>query len=474
MRLLAATTAVAGTLLAGAGAAPATDIGANDDTAKHMDDRGAAVFREMAELGLRQTVIAVRFKPSEAVVIQDKALLDAVMPNAMAAGLRVVLAVYPYPPRELEAGLGSPSLFGSYVGAVASIYPQVKQFVVGNEPNQPAFWRPQFSASGANVSAATFGGYLAAAYDALKSVDLEITVIGVGLSPRGNDRPKAKNNISTSPVRFLRALGAWYRRSGRSTPVMDAFSFHPYPNEATDPLDRGYGWPNAGFVNLDRVKQALWDAFHGTGQPTTRDGLKLHLDEVGWQVRTAGLPGYVGAENVRVTDEATQAAIYAELVRRAACDPDIAEVSLFGFRDDGLRTGFQAGVQRVDGTSRPSAEALRAAIAETAGGCTGSLVSWKPQSEVLGARMDVAPAAATVTARIGAGEDAKGAVCVRSLARRSAAAPRACRRFAVQGLRPLTLALSAPAARVQIAVELTALANAKRRSSVVARTALRR
>src|SRR5919106_451039 len=440
MRLLAATTAVAATLLAGAGASPAADIGPNDDTAKHMDDRGAAVFREMAELGLRQTVIAV----------------------------------YPYPPRELEAGLGSPSLFGSYVGAVASIYPQVKQFVVGNEPNQPAFWRPQFSASGANVSAATFGGYLAAAYDALKSVDPEITVIGVGLSPRGNDRPKAKNNISTSPVRFLRALGEWYRRSGRSTPVMDAFSFHPYPNEATDPLDRGYGWPNPGFVNLDRVKQALWDAFHGTGQPTTQEGLKLHLDEVGWQVGTARLQGYIGAENVRVTDEATQASIYAELVRRAECDPDIAEVSLFGFRDDGLRTGFQAGVERVDGTSRPSAEALRAAIAETAGGCTARLVSWEPQSEVLGARMDVAPAAAMVTARIGAGEDAKGAVCVRSLARRSAAAPRACRRFAVQGLRPLTLALSAPAARVEIAVKLTALANAKRKSVVVARAALRR
>lgn len=464
---------MAGTLLAGAGAAPAADIGANDDTAKHMDDRGAAVFREMAEVGLRQTVIAVRFKPSEAVVIQDKALLDAVIPTAIDAGLRVVLAVYPYPPRELEAGLGSPSLFGSYVGAVASIYPQVKQFVVGNEPNQPAFWRPQFSSTGANVSAATFGGYLAAAYDALKSVDPEITVIGVGLSPRGNDRPKAKNNISTSPVRFLRALGAWYRRSGRSTPVMDAFSFHPYPNEATDPLDRGYGWPNAGFVNLDRVKQALWDAFHETAQGTTRDGLKLHLDEVGWQVRTARLWGYVGAENVRVTDEATQAAIYAELVRRAACDPDIAEVNLFGFRDDRLRTGFQAGVQRVDGTARPSAGSLRSAIAETAGGCGGSVVSWEPQSEVLGARMDVAPTAATVTARIRAGEDARGAVCARSLAGWPGVLP-TCRRFAMRGLRPLTLVLSAPAARGEIAVELTALANAKRKSFVVAHTALRR
>ena len=135
---------------------------------------------------------------------------------------------------------------------------------------------------------------LAAAYDALKAVDPSIRVIGVGLSPRGNDSPLAPSNVSTSPVRFLHALGRWYRTSGRTAPLMDGFSFHPYPNSATDPLDRGYAWPNAGFVNLDRIKQALWDAFQGTAQPTTVTGLKLYLDEVGWQVDTAGSSGVRG------------------------------------------------------------------------------------------------------------------------------------------------------------------------------------
>ena len=472
MRLLAVAIALTTALLAGAAAAPAADIGANDDTAKHIDDRGAAMFREMAELGLRQTVIGVRFKPSEAVVIQDKRLLDEVIPSALDAGLRVVLAVYPYPPREIEAA----SLFGSYVGAVASIYPQVKQFVIGNEPNQPAFWRPQFGSGGGNVSATTFGGYLAAAYDSLKAVDPAISVVGVGLSPRGNDKPGAKSNVSTSPVRFLRALGAWYRRSERGRPIMDAFSFHPYPNKATDPLDRGYGWPNAGFVNLDRVKQALWDAFHDTAQPTTRDGLRIHLDEVGWQVDTRRLAGYRGAENVPVTDEVTQAAIYSALIRRAACDPDVAEISFFGFRDDGLRTGFQAGLQRLDGTPRPSAEAVRGAIAETGGGCAGRLVQWRPRAEVVDARVAVSSAATTIRARIGAGEDARGAVCVRLLAR-AVGDPAMCRKVAVAGLKPLSVSMPAPVGagkRVEVAVELAALANAKRRSVVVWRAALER
>ncbi len=471
MRLLAAATALTVALLVGASTGLGADIGANDDTAKHSADSGVAMYGEMTSLGLRQTVIGVRFVPSESVVIQDKELLDRVIANAVASGLRVVLAVYPYPPRELEAGLGSPSLFASYVGVLASVYPQVKQFVIGNEPNQPAFWRPQFDAAGANASAPAFGPYLAAAYDTLKAVDPEISVVGVGLSPRGNDRPDAKNNISTSPVRFLRALGNWYRKSGRTRPLMDAFSFHPYPNEATDPLERGYLWPNAGFANLDRIKQALWDAFHETAQPTTVDGLRIHLDEVGWQVDTSGREGYQGLENVPVTDELTQAAIYDQLIRQAACDPDLAEVSFFGFRDDGLRTGFQAALQRADGSARPAAAVVQAAIAETQNGCAGQELRWTPGAEVVGADVAVGALASAVTARIAVGEDARARVCVRALERALLfVSLRRCRTALIQGLRPSSVAVPAPARarnRVEVTVELEAEANRTRRTLVI-------
>ncbi len=154
MRHLVAATVLAAALLCGAATAPAADTGANDDSGKYDADGGAASYGQMAALGLRQVVIPVRFKPSDPMVIQDKALLDRTIPAALAAGLKVVLAVYPYPTRELEAGIATPSLFGSYVAAVAEIYPQVKQFTVGNEPNQPAFWRPQF---GSRSTAGTRG-----------------------------------------------------------------------------------------------------------------------------------------------------------------------------------------------------------------------------------------------------------------------------------------------------------------------------
>jgi hypothetical protein len=461
--------------LASAGAGSATDFGANDDTGKFATDAGATFYAEMAALGLRQAVVTVRWQPSDPLALAERPLLDLTVAAARAAGLEVVFATYPYPPREIEAGLARPEAFGAWLGELASRHRGVRHFVVGNEPNQGAFWRPQFAAL-RQSSAEAFGPFLAAGYDALKAVDETITVVGVGLSPRGNDRPLARTNVSTSPVRFLAALGAWYRTSGRERPLMDGFSFHPYPNRATDPLTRGYPWPNAGFVNLDRVKQALWDAFAGTSQPTTLEGLKLYLDEVGWQVETEELEGYEGTENVDVTSEAAQADVYGDLVRRAVCDSDIAQVNIFGFRDDRLRTGFQAGLQRVDGTPRPAADAVRAAID---GGCSEAAPTpWRPTRAVVGSKRPVVRAVAGVVAvDVTAAEAAAARVCLLRGAHTLSSARRAltsrgrlagsCATGAVQQNRWTTIRLARPAGTHTVAVRLSAESNAGRSTTAV-------
>jgi hypothetical protein len=394
--------------------AAGADIGANDDTGKFAEDGGAIFYGRMASLGLRQTVITVRFKPSEPDVVQDKPHLDRAIPTAILNGVEVVLAIYPYPPKELTSV--SPAAFAAYATLLAKTYPGVRQYVVGNEPNQTAFWRPQVDGKGRNLSAARFGAMLAAAYDALKAVDPTIRVVGVGLSPRGNDNPRARSNVSTSPVRFIAALGRWYRASGRTLPLMDGFSYHPYPQRATDPLVRAYAWPNAGFADLARIKQALWDAFSGTAQRTTVDGLRISLDEVGWQVATAGRDGYTGVENVAVTTEARQALIYGELVRQAACDADVAQVNFFGFYDDPVRgSGFQAALHRVDGSARPAAGAVAAAIRDGAAGrreCR--LRRWRPAASVDGASL-ARPAtlrSGSLRTLVGAKEGALATVCL--------------------------------------------------------------
>ena len=115
------------------------------------------------------------------------------------------------------------------------------------------------------------------------------------------------------------------------------------------------------------------------------NGLGLYLDEVGWQVDTEGLLGYSGIENVPVTDETSQAQIYASLVRAVACDVHVAELNFFGFYDDVERDGFQSALHRVDGTPRASAASVRGAIAETETGCAQPGVPWYPAKRVVGA-----------------------------------------------------------------------------------------
>jgi hypothetical protein len=460
--------------LVSAGSAHALDVGANDDGGKWATDGAVEFYGRMAALGLRQTVLTVRWQPSDPLALAERPLLDLTVAAARSAGLRVVFATYPYPPREVEAGLATPEAFGAWLGELARAYPEVRQFVVGNEPNQPAFWRPQFERKRQH-SGRTFGPFLAAGYDTLKRVDPELAVIGVGLSPRGNDRPDARSNVSTSPVRFLASLGAWYRSSGRQAPLMDGLSFHPYPNAATDPLDRGYPWPNAGFVNLSRLKQAVWDAFAGTAQPTTLDGLRIYLDEMGWQVSTEGRDGYAGSENVAVTDESAQAAAYGELLRRAACDPDVTQVNVFGFRDDVLRTGFQAGLYRADGSERPSAVAVRAAIE---GDCAGATTQWRPARAVVGATVPrVVVAGPRIEVAVAAAEGASARACLlrgshtlasaRRLLASRGAVKGACANGTIQPRRPTTLRLPRLRGARTVAVRLASEANPARATTTV-------
>ena len=182
---------------------------------------------------------------------------------------------------------------------VAARYPTVKQYVVMNEPNQPAFLRPQFRTNGTNASAAVAGAFLAAGYDALKAVDPTIRVVGLGLSPRGQRPPdRAEQRLDLAGAVPGRSRSLVPRERPRAAADGRA-QLPPLP----EPGDRrrstrGYDWPNAGFVDLGRIKQAVWDAFRDTPQPTTVNGLRLYLDEVGWQVDTDGLLGYSGIENV--------------------------------------------------------------------------------------------------------------------------------------------------------------------------------
>ena len=371
--------------LALAGSAGATVFGIADEPGRYPQD-GAAFFSSMLDVGLTESRITLLWDHANPGAIPSKTYLDRAVALASARGVRVVFHVYPASPTAITDSLRAEAQFARFLEQLARTYPQVKSFIVGNEPNQPRFWKPQFVGA-KRVAGAAYETLLARAYDRLKAVDQEIQVIGLAISARGNDRPTARNNVSTSPVRFLRDLGAAYRASGRELPIMDQLSFHPYPNSSADPLGKGYKWPNAGVPNLDRIKQATWDAFHGTAQPTFEEGLTFKLDEVGWQVGIvpSAQGAYFGEESTATTDEATQASIYAELARSAPCDPSVEGVLFFGLADESDLDRFQAGLMRADGTRRPSYDSVKTVLAQTGGHCAGRLVSWQHTESVIGA-----------------------------------------------------------------------------------------
>ncbi|HEX2310729.1 MAG TPA: hypothetical protein VHH91_08435, partial [Vicinamibacterales bacterium] len=185
-----------------------------------------------------------------------------------------------------------------------------------------------------------------------------------------------------------------YRKSGRSAPVMDALGFHVYPQRNTHPPSRRYAWPNAGGADLARIKQAVWDAFNGTKQPTFPEGpakpdadaLGLVIGEFGWQVDIGpGLAAlYNGKENVPTITEAKQAENYSELIGMLGCDPTVTDALLLHMVDDPDLGRFQTGLLRLDLSERPAYAAVRKAIA-AARNCK-LLTSWTHATGVVGAK----------------------------------------------------------------------------------------
>jgi hypothetical protein len=374
-------------------------VGATEDEALWANDGGAAVFDQMQLYGLDAVRMSVDYDPSQPTTIQNEDALRRAIGPATTRGVRVLLSIAPEHSTDVTGAPNGVQKFARYTALVAQAFPDVTDLIVGNEPNLGRFWFPTFNANKTMASPASYEATLAASYDAIKAVNPSIDVIGLAVSPRGDDRPgSARNTIS--PVRFIDGVGDAYRASGRTAPIMDNVALHPYPNRNDDPPDKGYPWPNAGVPNLDRVQQAFWDAFHGTGQPTFQEGgarstsaggafVRWILDEAGWQTKTQNLPGYDGTENVPTIDEATQARYHAEIVSRFACDPHVAALLFFHWADETDRDRFQSGAIRADDTAKPVADAVQKAIGD---GCTGPQVLWRHSTSVDGAALDRTPA----------------------------------------------------------------------------------
>jgi sugar phosphate isomerase/epimerase len=321
-------------------------VGAVEDAAKNSDPAAAMDLAQRA--GFRAIALSATWTPPASTLDEAQlAQLRGAARAAAAVGIKPIVSVYSFSgvtPLTDEAR----GQFASFAASIPRAIPEVRDVVVGNEPNLNLFWMPQFAADGSDAAAPAYLALLARTYDALKAVDPKINVIGGALASRGSDNPDGKRPTH-SPTRFIEHLGAAYRASGRTEPVMDMFSLHPYPDTYSIPPTLQHPKTTTiGIADYDKLTKLLDDAF-GKAPPIMYGEYGIETE-----VPPAHAGAYTGREPVEVVDTATQARHYVQAIRLAACQPLVRMLLFFHVTDEWRLEGLQSGLFYADGTPKPS------------------------------------------------------------------------------------------------------------------------
>jgi len=309
--------------------------------------------------GFRAIVLSAVWKDG-ASATADLPPLQRAVDAAVQEHVRPVLAVY----QLSSATPGDPArraAFAAYAAALAKALPDVHDVIVGNEPNLNLFWMPQFDGTGSDQAAVDYEALLAATYDALKAQDSKLDVIGGALAPHGGDHPSARP--THSPTQFIIDLGAAYRASGRTAPIMDAFSIHVYGESSRIPPTLQHPRTTTiGIADYPKLVTLLGNAFDGTAQP----GSKLPIVYGEYGVETSIPPDkaslYTGREVVPTVDEQTQARDYVEAIHTAEQQPNVRMLFLFHVVDESRLEGLQSATRYADGSPKSSEATVQAAL----------------------------------------------------------------------------------------------------------------
>jgi hypothetical protein len=309
---------------------------------------------------------------------------------ARAAGSDVYLDAYPADSSQTPRTTADQTRFATWLAGVVKGIPGLRHVIVGNEPNLNLFWSPQFGPAGQDVAAAGYVRLLARTYDAVKRVAPRVEIVGGTLAHSGTNK-RGTGRDTHSPSQFILDMGAAYRASHRTKPIMDAFSYHPYMERADLPPTFRHN-PLANPVTIadyGKLISSLQRAFGGTKQKGQT--LPLVYDEFGVEAKipAAHASLYSGREpaTTHPVSEATQARYYAEGMRLAACQPTVRTLMVFRLIDSPFLASFQSGVYYADRKTPKSSRTAVAAAARrfrsrTVAGCAAllapkPLVDWK-------------------------------------------------------------------------------------------------
>jgi hypothetical protein len=348
-------------------------VGAAEDAGKRGDLVSAKAQMDLAQLAgfdaIRETTIWTpgQTEPGPNELAQLKSSADA----AQLDGIRIILSVYQWGARTTPLTPAARAEFAAFCASLARQLPNVRDVIVGNEPNLNRFWWPQFGPKGNDVAARDYERLLAETYDALKAVDPELNVIGGAVSPHGGDDPTARRKTH-SPTTFIPDLGRYYRASHRTKPIMDAFDFHPYPDSSRTAPD--FAHPLSSTVSLAdyaKLVKLLGTAFDGTAQLGSR--LPIYYDEYGVQSqvpahKSAAYTNLAALSARDAVSEAVQADYYRWAIDLAYCQPTVKAFLIFHVADESDLDRWQSGLFYADDTPKSSLGPVREeALAARAG-----------------------------------------------------------------------------------------------------------
>jgi len=352
--LFALAASVAAPALAGRGLV----VGVNDDSVKWKpgisataNDLGLGYYRVTQGWHAGQT------QPSGS----DTASLAAAVTNA--GSQKIILSVFG-PASSAPRSLSSRTAYCGFVSSLLDRFPQIAAVNIWNEANLSHFWQPQFVRK-ASAAPAAYEALMARCYDTIKHRHPSVRVL-TSISPRGNDNPRARSNISHSVKSFVAKMGQAYRRSHRRARIFDAWGQNVYGSNSKERpwarhrLDIGEG-------DYPRLLSYLRGAFGGTHQPVPgQKDVRIWYLEDGFQTSVATKRSfYASSETDRALvsplDQATQ---LTDAVRLAYCQPAVGAFFNFLLADEQNLHGWQSGVLFGDGTPKPAYQAFKRVIAE--------------------------------------------------------------------------------------------------------------
>jgi hypothetical protein len=354
-------------------------IGAAEDEGRNADPAVARAKVDLAKAaGFEALRVTAIWAPGETAVPAGQfAALQAIADAGMFDGITIYTTVMPFGSRTTPLTETARRQFASFAANLVRRVPQLRNVIIGNEPNINRYWLPQFGANGEDVAARAYEQLLARTYDAIKAVDRATFVIGGSVSPHGGDDPTSTRQTH-SPTAFITDLGIAYRDSGRAKPIMDGFAFHPYGENSSVPPSAGHSPSSTsiGLADYDKLVGLLAKAFDGTAQLGST--LPIVYDEYGIEsvIPTVKISDYHGREpaTTKPVPEATQGQYYDEALQMAACQPNVRAMFLFHVTDEADLDRWQSGVYYADGTPKSSRAVVKQTIQQIGDGAVDCTV----------------------------------------------------------------------------------------------------